>query len=121
MEPIRIILSGSWVCVMLTYLLGDVLRIFAGDVVPGEIQGMEASQVMWMIAAVVMLIPILMVFLTLVVPYPVIRWVNIGAAAFLILFNLLGLPYDSAFDNFLIVVSIVFNGVTIGYAVGWVG
>lgn len=26
----RIILSGLWVALMLTYLLGDVLRIFAG-------------------------------------------------------------------------------------------
>jgi hypothetical protein len=28
----RIILSGLWVAVMLIYLLGDVLRIFSGDV-----------------------------------------------------------------------------------------
>ena len=31
MEDTRIMLSGLWVAVMLTYLLGDVLRIFAGD------------------------------------------------------------------------------------------
>ncbi len=31
MEDVRIILSGVWVALMLTYLLGDVLRIFAGD------------------------------------------------------------------------------------------
>jgi hypothetical protein len=40
----RIILSGLWVALMLTYLLGDVLRIFAGDVVLGEIEGMVPSQ-----------------------------------------------------------------------------
>lgn len=39
MEEVRVILSGSWVALMLTYLLGDVLRIFAGDFVPGEIDG----------------------------------------------------------------------------------
>ena len=27
----RIIISGLWVATMLTYLLGDVLRIFSGD------------------------------------------------------------------------------------------
>jgi hypothetical protein len=31
MDSIRIILSGFWVTLMLTYLLGDVLRIFAGN------------------------------------------------------------------------------------------
>jgi len=31
MEEVRIILSGLWVSLMLTYLLGDVLRIFSGD------------------------------------------------------------------------------------------
>jgi len=37
MVDTRIILSGLWVALMLTYLLGDVLRIFAGDFEPGKI------------------------------------------------------------------------------------
>ena len=40
----RIILSGLWVALMLTYLLGDVLRIFAGDFTAGQIDGKEATQ-----------------------------------------------------------------------------
>lgn len=44
MPDIRIILSSLWVALMLTYFLGDVLRIFAGDFAPGEIGGMQASQ-----------------------------------------------------------------------------
>ncbi len=39
MVDTRIILSGLWIATMLTYLWGDVLRIFAGDVIPGEILG----------------------------------------------------------------------------------
>jgi hypothetical protein len=31
MAEVRVILAGLWVAVMLTDLLGDVLRIFAGD------------------------------------------------------------------------------------------
>lgn len=50
---------------MLTYLLGDVLRIFAGDYEPGEIAGQEATQWMWFTAAIVMLIPIVMIVLSL--------------------------------------------------------
>lgn len=120
MENVRIILSGLWVALMLTYLLGDVLRIFAGDFEAGEIDGQEASQWMWMLAAIVMLIPIVMVVLSLTVPYPAIRWVTLLAAGFLILFNIVGLPYPAAYDNFLIAVGFVINGTTIYYAWTWV-
>ena len=42
MDEVRIKLSALWVALMLIYLLGDVLRIFAGDVTPDQaIQGME--------------------------------------------------------------------------------
>jgi hypothetical protein len=39
MVDVRVALSGLWVAVMLTFCLGDLLRIFAGDVTPGEILG----------------------------------------------------------------------------------
>jgi len=57
MVDTRIVLSGLWVATMLTYLLGDVLRIFAGDVKLGEIEGVQATQGMWLLIAVIMLIP----------------------------------------------------------------
>ena len=47
MEDVQIKLSALWVMLMLTYLLGDVMRIFAGDFEPGKISGMDASQAMW--------------------------------------------------------------------------
>lgn len=119
MEDVRIILAGLWVATMLTYLLGDVLRIFAGDFTAGEIDGQEASQWVWLAAAVVMLLPIVMVVLSLVVPYPAIRWMNVVAAAFLVLFNLVGLPYPGLYDNVLIAVSFVANGAVIWYAWTW--
>ena len=119
MEETRIILSGLWVAVMLTYLLGDVLRIFAGDFETGEMDGKPATGAMWMAAAVLMLIPIVMVVMSLTVPYPAIRWVSVAVAALLVLFNLAGLPYPGMYDNFLILVSFAFNGLTIWYAATW--
>lgn len=119
MEEVRIILAGLWVALMLTYLLGDVLRIFAGDFTAGEIDGKPASPWMWVMAALVMLIPIVMIVLSLTLPHPAIRWVSLAASAFLILFNLVGLPYPGWYDNFLIVVGLVFNGLIIWYAWGW--
>lgn len=120
MENVRLVLSGLWVALMLTYLLGDVLRIFAGDFKAGEIDGVEGNQWMWVLAAVVMLIPIVMVVLSLTLAYPAIRWVSIVAAVFLVLFNLVGLPYDGLYDNFLIVFGFLFNGLIVWYAWTWV-
>ena len=119
MARVRIVLSGLWVALMLTYLLGDVLRLFAGDITPGEIDGVQASQGVWLSAAVIMMVPIVMVVLSLTLPYPVIRWVSIVVAVLAAAFNLLGLPYIGWYDNFLIGVSLVFNGLVVWYAWTW--
>jgi len=106
---------------MLNNLWGDVLRIMAGDVKPGEIQGVQVSQKVWLGIAIFMLIPIVMVVLTLTLKYPAIRWANIVVAILIFGFNLIGLPtYPSAYDKFLIVVGLVFNVLTVWYAWKWV-
>lgn len=119
MEDVRIILAGLWVALMLTYLLGDVLRVFAGDFTAGEMDGKEASPWMWVLAAAVMLIPIVMLVLSLTLGYPAIRWTAIVASGFLVLFNIVGLPYPGLYDNVLIGVGFVFNGLIIYYAWTW--
>lgn len=117
----QIFLTFIWVALMLTYLLGDVLRIFSGDFKAGEISGMQITQPMWLGIAALMVIPILMILLTLLLPQPVNRWTNIVVAVFFFLFNLLGLPtYPSAYDKFLIVVGLGFNLLTIWSAWNWV-
>ena len=121
MADVRIILSALWVALMLTYLLGDVLRIFSGDFKAGEIGGIQITQIMWFGIAILMMIPIIMVFLSLTLKYPAIRWATIIVAIFFFLFNLVGLPtYPSAYDKFLIIVGLVFNVLTVWYAWKWV-
>jgi hypothetical protein len=121
MADVQIKLSALWVALMLTYLLGDVLRIFSGDFKPGEIGGMQIGQNMYLMMAVLMVIPVAMVFLTLVLNQPVNRWVNIIVAIFFFVFNLIGLPtYPSLYDKFLIVVGLVFNVLTVWYAWRWI-
>ena len=117
---IKIILSVTWVVVTLIYLYGDVLRICSGDLAK-SMADKNLNQSVWLGIAVLMLTPILMVFLTLVLPQSVSRWANIIVAAFFFLFNLVGLPtYPPLFDKFLLAVSLVFNGVTVWYAGNWV-
>lgn len=105
---------------MLTYLLGDVLRIFSGDFKAGEIQGMRATQQLWLGIAMLMIIPAIMVVLSVTLENPVNRWTNIIVAVVFFAFNLIGLPtYPSAYDKFLIVVGLVFNAVTVWLAWNW--
>lgn len=120
MDEVQIKLSGLWVATMLIYLLGDVLRIFSGDAKPGEMNGQPAASWMWTVAAVLMLIPILMVLFSLFLDYPANRWSNMIVAGFFLLFNLFSLPsYPSLYDKFLLAVSLAFNGATIWLAWRW--
>jgi len=121
MEDVKIILSASWVALMLTYLLGDVLRIYSGDYKEGKIGGIQVTQNLWLGIAILMVIPVIMSFLSLTMNNPVNRWANIIVAIIFLGFNLIGLPgYPSAYDKFLIIVGLGFNVLTIWYAWRWV-
>ena len=121
MDDVRIILAGIWVALMLTYLLGDVLRIFAGDFKPGKMEDKKMTQGMLMIMALFMLIPIVMIVLSLTLNFPLIRWVSIIAAGLLFVINLAGIPtYPGHYDKFLIAVGLVFNALTVWYAWFWI-
>ena len=82
---------------------------------------MQINQVQWLGIAMIMVIPVVMVFLSLTLNDPVNRWANIIVAIFFFGFNLIGLPtYPSAYDKFLIIVGLVFNALTVWYAWKWV-
>ena len=120
MIDVRIQLSIIWIALMLVYLLGDVLRIFSGDYIKGDTDISQFTQPMWFGISVLMVIPILMIVLSVTLPYSVNRWANIIVAVFFFIFNLIGLPtYKGAYDKFLIVVGLVFNVMTVWYAWQW--
>lgn len=112
----RVVLAGSWVSLMLIYLLGDVLRLFAGSFTPGHIGDEPAKGWMWTVAALTMLAPIAMILTTLLTPLGPLKWITIGVSIALAIFNLSGLPYKDFFDNLLIVISLGLNGFIVWYA-----
>jgi len=121
MLDVRIQLAGLWISVMLIYLLGDVLRIFSGDYLKGDTDISTFTQPMWLGISFLMVLPIIMIPVSLMTGYPVNRWANIILAVFWFLFNLVGLPtYPSVYDKFLLIVSMVFNVMTIWTAWNWV-
>jgi len=123
MVDVRIILSALWVAAMFLYQQGDVQRLYSGDFVPGEtnLGKMMSPEMLWMISAITMTIPVVMIILSLTLKYPVNRWANIIVAILFFVYNLIGLRnYPSAYDRFLLAVSLVANALTVWYAWNWV-
>ena len=125
MVDTRIILSALWVSLMFVFQQGDMLRIYSGDYKAGDLVFGKAMspETVWLVSAVTMTIPVVMIILSLTLKSPVNRWANIIVAIFWILYNLvalLGKSYPSAYDNFLLVVALVINVLTVWFAWKWV-
>ena len=123
MIDVRIILSALWVAAMFVWQQGDVQRLYSRDFIPGETKlgEMMSPEMLWFISAITMTIPVVMIILSLTLPYKVNRWANIIVGIVYTGYNLIGLPrYSSAYDKFLIFVSIVFTALIVWFAWKWV-
>ncbi|MEJ2265070.1 MAG: DUF6326 family protein [Anaerolineales bacterium] len=122
MVDVRIILSALWVAVEFLYQQGDTQRIYSGDFKPGELDlgGMMSPGMLWMISALTMTIPVVMIILSLILPQNANRWANIIIAIFFFGYSLLGIGrYPGAYDKFLLAVSMAANVLTVWYAWNW--
>jgi hypothetical protein len=121
-EDVQIKLSALWVALTFTWQQGDALRLYSGDVIGGEVDtgAMMSPEMLWMVSAIWMTIPVVMLFLSLTLKYPVNRWANIIVGVFFVVLNLIGLStYPWGYDKFLIIVGIVFNVLIVWYAWKW--
>ena len=116
MEDVKIIFSVIWIATMLIYLLGDVMRIFAGDFKPGEIDGKPVSHKLFFGMAIIMVIPIIMVVLSILLGNPVLSWLNLIVAVVFFVFNLAGIKGYKSYDIFLLIVSFGMNGLIVWFA-----
>ena len=119
MADVQIKLSALWVALMLTYLLGDVLRFWSGDAIPGQFGGLKQELVPAALfgVALLMLVPIVMVVVSVTLTGQTLRWVSVVAAVGLFAFNVIGLPtYSGLYDKFLIIVGLGWNAATAWYA-----
>ena len=78
---IKIKLSALWVSIMFIYLYVDVFGFFKPgvieDAIAGKVWTFQITQV-WLLGVIILMtIPSLMVFLSLVLPVKVNRWANI--------------------------------------------
>ena len=90
---VKIKLSGLWVAAMFSWVYGDLLRLYSGDFKPGDDMWGEmiSSEMLWLVAAITMIVPGIMVFLSLALKNKANRWANIIIGIFYTGYNLTGL------------------------------
>jgi len=83
---VKIKLSLLWVALVFFYLYNDVISFFRQDtielVLSGEVGGIQITQTLLFAMAILMAIPIFMVFLSLTLKAKVNRWTNIIVGIF---------------------------------------
>ncbi|MFW9841726.1 MAG: DUF6326 family protein [Candidatus Thorarchaeota archaeon] len=123
MEDIRLKLSLLWVARMLVSIQGDVLRYLEPGMLDAIINGtldIPLTEEMLALMAVMMMIPIFMVFLTLELPYKPNRWANIIVAIFFIVLDGMGFVIARPlYENLLGIGYVVFCALIVLYTWKW--
>lgn len=117
-------LSALWVSVMLCYIYGDYFGLWQ----PGQLQGMlegkmgplgPTTQLVLVGTSVMMAIPSVMVFLSLVLKPYLNRWVNIILGVIYTLIIVVTMPGSWAFYIFFGIVEVVLTALIVWYAWNW--
>jgi len=78
---VKIKISALWATVMFCYLYKDVHMLWRSDIIEeilaGELGGVQVTQLFLLGSAILVVIPIVMVFLSLILKYKANRWANI--------------------------------------------
>ena len=125
MEDVQITISALWVAVMLSSLMGDVLRFYEPgiikQIIAGEVEGMQQTRKGLLLSAITMVIPIVMVVLSLTLNYNANRWANIILSIFFFGFTLIWLLVKPppAYKIFLGSVGLVSNALIVLYVYLW--
>ncbi len=130
MEEVRLILLALWVavdfCLVFAAVLGNYKPGHLKGMISGEVDGIQTTQKVLVGNAIMMVIPSIMVFLSLTLPYPIIQWANISLGIFFIGVVLITLAYyfihniqTWAYYYVFVITEIVFYGLIVGYAWFW--
>ncbi|MHA2143390.1 MAG: DUF6326 family protein [Candidatus Thorarchaeota archaeon] len=116
-------LSLLWVARMLTGIQGDVIRFMEPGMLEAIIGGtleIPLTEEMLALFAIMMLIPIFMVFLSLELPYKVNRWANIIVAIGFIVIDGIGFIIPRPlYENIMGIGYVVFCALIVWYAWKW--
>lgn len=118
-------LSALWAALMFCYIYGDYFGLF----VPGQLKGMLAgagpigpvSQVTLAAVSILLAVPGIMVFLSLILPPKLNRWLNIifGAFYIVVMITTMTMPGTWSFYILLGIIEIILGLLTVWYAWTW--
>ncbi|WP_143307487.1 DUF6326 family protein [Chitinophaga vietnamensis] len=88
---IRIKLSALWTAIMFCYIYGDYFELYVPKKVEGLLNGqnMLDSPIKLLITTLILSVPALMIFLSLILTPKVTKWMNISVGIFFTLFTAL--------------------------------
>lgn len=122
---VRIKLAALWTSVTLCYLYGDYFELYVPQKTEGLISGNNLldSPVKLLLAAVLLALPALMVFLSVVLKAPINRWLNIGMGLFftaiMVLIAVTSITPWRYFYVFLAIVESILTSLIVWYAWNW--
>jgi hypothetical protein len=118
----KALLSTLWIFVLFNIIFRDLHEVispgFLEEAITGYVDGMQITERLVFIGAIIVEIPIAMVLLSRVLKYRVNRWVNIIAAAITIMVVFSSVPTVPA-DIFFDAIEVVALSLIIWYAWKW--
>ena len=123
---VKIKLAGLWTAVMFCYTYADILAHMRSDIIQGiifgELEGIQITQETLVASAILMVIPILMIFLSLALKPKANRWINIILGTVYVAINLITmLTTGGAWVYYYVfaTVEVIFSSLIVWYAWKW--
>lgn len=120
---VKLIISSLWVAVMFCYVYGDYIEIYVPGVLADAMEVTEAKEgieIEFFAVALLMSIPSLMIFFTLVLKPSINRWLNIIIPAlYIILLIAINLETTWLYYLYLTAIEVLLSIITIWYAWNW--
>ncbi len=113
---IKILLSGLWTSVMFLYIYGDYFELYVPKKVEGLLNGINLLDTPYklLFATIVLTIPSLMIFLSLLLKPNINRVLNISVAGFLTIFTfMVGVSSISEWRIFYVMLAILESIITL--------
>ena len=120
---VKLIISSLWVAVMFCYVYGDYIQIYVPEILADAMEvtaAKEGIEIEFFAVALLMSIPSLMIFLTLVLKPSINRWLNIIIPAlYIILLVAVNLETTWVYYLYLTAIEILLSITTVWYAWKW--
>lgn len=113
---IRIKLSALWTSVMFCYIYGDYFELYVPKKVDALLSGQNNLDNPYKLftATIILTVPALMIFLSLILSPKLVKWLNVGIGIFFTLFTLLvGISSISEWRMFYLFLSILESIITL--------